>query len=43
MTMSEVSDRNEGDALYEEDFAAWLDVQASALRERDLQTSTSIT
>jgi Domain of unknown function DUF29 len=34
MTMSGVSDRDEGDALYEEDFAAWLDVQAAALRER---------
>jgi Domain of unknown function DUF29 len=34
MTMSGVSDRDEGDALHEEDFAAWLDVQAAALRER---------
>ena len=34
MTMEETPDRNDGDPLYREDFAAWLDVQAVALRER---------
>jgi hypothetical protein len=34
MTMEEAPDRNNGDPLYREDFAAWLDVQAAALRER---------
>jgi hypothetical protein len=34
MTMSEVPGCNDRNTLYEEDFAAWLDVQAAALRER---------
>jgi hypothetical protein len=32
--MTNATDRNNGDPLYREDFAAWLDVQAAALRER---------
>jgi hypothetical protein len=32
--MAEVPPRNEEDILYERDFAAWLEAQAAALRER---------
>jgi hypothetical protein len=32
--MIDTPDRNDGDALYKDDFAAWLDLQAAALRER---------
>jgi hypothetical protein len=32
--MAEAPHRNDGDPLYEEDFAAWLDAQVAALRER---------
>jgi Domain of unknown function DUF29 len=34
MIMADAPDENEAANLYREDFAAWLDVQAAALRER---------
>jgi Domain of unknown function DUF29 len=34
MIMADEPDRNDGHPLYERDFAAWLDAQAAALRER---------
>jgi hypothetical protein len=33
MTMAESAERTDAAALYEEDFAAWLDAQVAALRE----------
>jgi uncharacterized protein YgbK (DUF1537 family) len=32
--MADEPDRNDGNSLYERDFAAWLDAQAATLRER---------